>query len=72
MQHDKTQELLIELKGYSIKELAILYQISGKTMKKWITEFVPDVGKRVGHCYTPKQVKIIFKEIGIPGEINMN
>ena len=62
----------IELKGYSIKELATLYQISGKTMKKWITEFVPDVGKRVGHYYTPKQVKVIFKEIGIPGEINVN
>ena len=72
MQHDRTHEPQIEIKGYSIKELATLYQISGKTMKKWIMEFAPDVGKRVGRYYTPKQVKVIFKEIGIPGEINMN
>lgn len=62
----------IEIRGYSIKELSILYQVSGKTIRKWIKEFAPDVGERVGHCYTPKQVEVIFKELGIPGKLHMN
>jgi len=72
MQQDKTHLTQVELKGYSIKELSILYQVSGKTVKNWIKEFAPEVGERVGHCYTPKQMEIIFKEIGIPGKLQLN
>lgn len=72
MKQGKIQATQIEIRCYSVKELATLYQLSGKTMKKLIAEFAPDIGKRVGHCYTPKQVRVIFDEIGIPGAINLN
>jgi hypothetical protein len=60
------REILI--KGYSIPELAGLYECSSKTLKTWLKHFNKEIGPRMGHCYTPKQVKKIFEEIGIPGE----
>lgn len=61
----------IRLKAYSVKDLSMLYECSRKTMRKWIGEFAKEVGPRVGHFYTPKQTKIIFEKVGIPGIISL-
>lgn len=56
----------IQLKAYSLKELSGLYECSGKTMKTWLAPLQNEIGPRVGRFYTPKQVKIIFEELGVP------
>jgi len=59
----------IPIKTYSVKEIAVLYGISTKTLKKWLTPFKKEIGERQGYFYTPKQVKTIFDKLGLP-EIN--
>lgn len=61
----------ILIKAYSISELANLYDRSTKSMKTWLKPIEKEIGPRMGHFYTPKQVKIIFEEIGIPGKADI-
>ena len=56
----------IQLKAYSLKELAVLYECSGKTLKTWLAPLKDEIGPKVGRFYTPKQTKIIFEKLGIP------
>jgi len=70
-QNEKIIVSKILLKSYSITELAELYQRSIKSMKTWLKPLQKEIGPRMGHFYTPKQVKIIFEELGIPGEAHV-
>ncbi|HBF89351.1 MAG TPA: hypothetical protein DDX39_11985 [Bacteroidales bacterium] len=56
----------IHLKAYSIGELAKMYDINWRTLKKWIEPFESEVGKRRGRFYTIIQVKVIFEKLGMP------
>ena len=66
MKHEKTTAPKIQIKTYSTKEVAGLYGISGKTLRKWLTPFDKEIGKRIGYYYNPKQVGIIFDKLGLP------
>lgn len=59
----------IRLKAYSMKEVAGLYDVSGKTLKTWLLPFKNEIGRRSGRFYTPKQMKVIFEKLGIPEEV---
>jgi transposase len=72
MEKIKTITLKIQIKTYSVKEVAGLYGISGKTLKKWLTPFEKEIGERRGYFYNPKQVGIIFEKLGLPGVIHTN
>jgi hypothetical protein len=61
-----TQNLVREIKPYSTKELASIYDVCDKTMKKWIKPFVAEVGEKNGRYYSVAQVKIIFDKLGVP------
>lgn len=65
----KTRNDGIEIKSYSYKELATLYEIKSKIFKKWLTPFQKEIGEKRGWYFTPKQVKIIFKRLGTPHSI---
>ena len=56
----------IQLKAYSIKEMAQFYGICERTMKSWLTPYQQEIGLKLGRFYTPRQVKIIFDKLGIP------
>lgn len=56
----------IEVKPYLTNELAKIYQVSDKTLKKWLKVLEEKLGTRMGRYYTAKQVEIIFNELGIP------
>lgn len=58
----------IRLKPYTVLELAKLYSVSDRTMKKWIKPFEEEVEKKIGYFYTIAQVKIIFEKLGMPGD----
>ena len=56
-----------ELKAYSKKELAEIYQVSVKTFNTWLKPFEEKVGQKRGRYYTVNQVKTILEAIGLPG-----
>jgi transposase len=56
----------IPLRAYSVKELAALFDVSRPTLVRWLKPYKSQIGKRIGHFYTLKQVEIIFKSIGWP------
>lgn len=66
------EECRIQLKAYTTRELAEMYEISEKIMRQWIAKFEDQVGKKLGRYYTPKQAKIIFDKLGIPEIIILN
>ncbi|MBL0146091.1 MAG: hypothetical protein IPP48_10235 [Chitinophagaceae bacterium] len=56
-----------EVKPYSTKEIATLYGVCDKTLKKWLKPFEESIGKKTGRYFTIAQVNIIFDKLGMPG-----
>jgi hypothetical protein len=56
----------VGVRAYSIGELAALYEISVRTMNRWLKPHLERIGKREGRFYTVKQVEIIFEQLGLP------
>ena len=56
-----------DVKPYTMKELCKIYQVSDKTMRKWLSPFSDQIGKRQGPIYNVAQVDIIFTKLGVPG-----
>lgn len=53
-------------KSYSKTQLAKLYHVSYNTFKKWIKN-IPELKlSQKQRLFTPKQVEILFKELGEP------
>ena len=58
--------MIDEIKPYSIKDLAGIYGVCAKTLKKWITPFIDEIGEKNGRYYSVAQVKVIFEKLGVP------
>jgi uncharacterized protein YjcR len=54
----------IEVKPYSIRELAAMYGISVNTFKKWVKPHNDEIGPKVGHFYNARQIELIFEKFG--------
>jgi uncharacterized protein YjcR len=61
-----TITFISEIRPYSAKELADIYGVCDKTIKKWIRPFSIQVGEKQGRYYNVAQVKIIFERLGVP------
>jgi len=57
---------LAPIRPYLHKELAALYTISWPTFTVWIKPFSEEIGQKVGHYYTKKQVEKIFELLEHP------
>ncbi|WP_133994039.1 hypothetical protein [Dinghuibacter silviterrae] len=55
-----------DVKSYNLKGLAELYEVSPKTMTRWLIPHKKSIGKRTGYLYTPRQVRVIFEKLGDP------
>lgn len=60
----------IQLRGYSLSELARMYQISEKSFRTWIKPFTAEIGERHGRYYNVNQVKIILEKLGFPDTLS--
>jgi hypothetical protein len=58
-----------QIKPCTLTELAAIYGIGIRTMKKWINPHQAAIGEKHGRIYTALQVKIIFEKLGLPGII---
>lgn len=59
----------IEVKPYSVGELAKLYNVSLHTMNKWLLPHMDTIGTRSGRFFTVKQVLLIFQLIDLPCKV---
>jgi len=53
-------------RAYTQKELAVLYRVAWKTMGRWLKSHEKAIGRKSGHFYSPKQVEVIFRVLGVP------
>jgi hypothetical protein len=54
------------LKPYNHKQLADFYGVSWATFQRWVKQHIAEIGKKVGHFYSIRQVITIFKIFGLP------
>lgn len=65
-----TAKRVVEIRSYSIGELAKMYDQSVKTMNRWLKPHAGTVGERQGRYYTVKQVELIFEALGLPKDFD--
>lgn len=53
-------------KAMTLKELAHKYEVSTKTMLKWLKRCGIVKDKRNGYLFTPKEIERIFDALGEP------
>jgi hypothetical protein len=56
----------IHVKPYTLDELAGIYEVNWRTLKKWLQPFEIEIGEKIGRYYTIRQVEIIFDKLGYP------
>lgn len=57
------------IKPYRVKDLAAIYDVSNKTIRKWIAASAPTVIKRDGQYFSVNDVTKIVHSIGLPQKI---
>lgn len=55
-------------KPRTLLQLATLYGVSDKTMRKWLRPFAAEIGSRNGYYYSIVQQRTVFEKLGDPGE----
>lgn len=55
-------------KAMTLTELAQKYEVSNKTLYKWLKRKGLIKGKREGYLFTPQEVKKIYEAIGEPNK----
>jgi hypothetical protein len=63
---DEIKGEVFELRPYTHKELAQLYNVCWLTFQRWIKKHEAEIGKKQGHFYHIAQVVKIFRIYGIP------
>jgi len=56
----------IKIKAYSLIELAALYEVDWRTLKRWLIPFKKEIGEKNGRYFLIPQVKIIFEKLSLP------
>ena len=54
---------VMEPRPMTLKELADRWNVSVRTVRKWLKPFERDIGPRIGNVYSPHQVKIILSKL---------
>ena len=60
----------LPIRAFSKKELAVLYKISDKILRRWFNEHPELEIKKSQKIFNVKQVEQIFKTFGIPHQAN--
>ncbi len=73
----KTQKQLYDEQGnliirpYRLMDLAAIYDVSTRTMRRWIDAKAAEHGKKEKKYFTIEQVKGIITAIGLPQKISL-
>lgn len=64
-----TEEGSVIVRPYMLQDLAAIYEVSSKTMRRWLNELAPHDGKKTKKFFTALQVSAIIKALGNPSSI---
>lgn len=67
----KTESTQIKLKPYSMTELARIYGVDPRTLKKWLVPFENEIGVKQGRFFQIPQVKLIFDKLSLPTNLTI-
>ncbi len=67
----KTESTQIKLKPYSMTELARIYGVDPRTLKKWLVPFEKEIGVKQGRFFQIPQVKLIFDKLSLPTNLTI-
>jgi hypothetical protein len=70
MSRQQKKRNAMPVRAYTLKQIAGLYGVSNQTFKLWLKPFEKEMGKRIGHFYSVKQIEIIIDKLGTPGGID--
>ena len=62
----------IEIRPYSLKELAHIYRVDVRTIGKWLVPHWDEIGQIRARLLTVRQVETIFDKIGYPYVVEIN
>jgi hypothetical protein len=62
---------MFEIKPYSKREMAEIYDVCSKTFEKWVSPFKDEIGTLNGRYYTVRQVKVIVEKLDLPHWIDV-
>jgi transcription initiation factor TFIIIB Brf1 subunit/transcription initiation factor TFIIB len=57
------------IRPYMLKDLAEVYHVSAKTVRRWINKLIPEVGPKHAKYFTVNEVSKIVNAIGLPQKI---
>lgn len=60
------------IKPYRIIDLAAIFDVNRKTMKRWMSNFPNELGKREGKYFSINQVQFMIAQFGLPRRLNIN
>jgi hypothetical protein len=59
----------IIVRPYPLAELAFLYGVDKRTLRKWMKPFQAEIGLRIGNFFQVNQVRVIFQRIPLPDNV---
>lgn len=63
---------VLRIKVYYPFEIARIYGVTTRTLRRWLKPFKEQIGPRNGRYYSVKQVRTILNLLGIPGFIRLD
>ena len=57
------------VKPYRLSDLAIIFDVKRKTMRKWLDKYPEQFGKREGKYFSIRQVEFCLQTFGLPGKV---
>lgn len=57
------------VKPYRLSDLAAIFDVNRKTMRKWLDKYPDEMSKREGKYFSIQQVNFCLEKFGLPGKI---
>jgi hypothetical protein len=67
--NNSNDENKIVVKPKSVAELAKMYEMTPRTLKKWLVPHEGIIGEKIGRYFSVNQVAVIFKCLGMPNKV---
>ena len=62
---EKKERELPPIRSYTFKQLTVILGVPARTLRRWLKLIESETGPRIGHFYTPRQVRIIFERLAL-------
>lgn len=59
------------IKPYRLKDLAAIYDVCTRTMRRWINKLTPEIGPKKVKYFTIEQVTAIVNAVGVPQKLEL-